>query len=175
MEHRIATSQLLIRKFISVAIWTVYSKVWQEWRGLVSEVGGALVRRMGYICYFILSAGILNAGVSVSSMSRKLAGLAFILKLAGQHDALTFLWYGKQCRATAQVAMLVLSAGLSVDNYSSHAIQVGAATEVIRWGLGDQVVQSIGRQESVRFQSYVLPYLLYVRGFPAVLLSFLSS
>lgn len=62
VERHIATSQLLIHKSVSAATWTVYSKVWQEKRDLVSEVGGALVRRMGCNSYFILSAGILNAG-----------------------------------------------------------------------------------------------------------------
>lgn len=50
--------------------------------------------------------------------------------------------------------------GRKAEEYSSHSFRIGAATEAVRWGLEEQVVQRIGRWESARFRLYVRPTLL---------------
>lgn len=49
---------------------------------------------------------------------------------------------------------------LEAKNYSSHSFRIDVATEAVRWGLEDKVVQRIGRWESSRFQLYVRPNLM---------------
>lgn len=86
MEHRIATAHLLMRKSVSTATWTAYTKVWQEWKDLLKEVGDGSPAELGVdlLLYFI--GRNFEAGVSASYMSRKLAGLAFMFQLTGQQD-----------------------------------------------------------------------------------------
>ncbi|XP_069614324.1 integrase/recombinase xerD homolog [Ranitomeya imitator] len=50
--------------------------------------------------------------------------------------------------------------GIPAKNFSGHSFRIGAATEAARRGLGDEMVQRIGRWESVRFRSYICPSLL---------------
>lgn len=87
MEHRIATSQFLIRKLVSAATWTAYSKVWQEWGDLVSEVGGCSHDEGRVHLLLCFTCRNFEGGVSASYMLQKLAGLAFMFQLAGQWDA----------------------------------------------------------------------------------------
>lgn len=54
------------------------------------------------------------------------------------------------------------ASGLGELNFSSHLFHIGAATEVVRWGLDEEVVKRIDRWESKRFRSYVRPELLAV-------------
>ncbi|XP_069810646.1 integrase/recombinase xerD homolog [Dendropsophus ebraccatus] len=50
--------------------------------------------------------------------------------------------------------------GLPAREFASHSFRIGAATEAVRWGLGEQMVRQIGRWESERFRSYVRLELL---------------
>lgn len=54
----------------------------------------------------------------------------------------------------------LIAGGFRPSEYASHSFRIGAATEVARWGLGDSLVQRIGRWESNRFRIYVRPHLL---------------
>lgn len=45
--------------------------------------------------------------------------------------------------------------GLCEYDYAGHSFRIGAATEAARLGLGEEVIQRIGRWESQRFRSYV--------------------
>ncbi|XP_069807960.1 integrase/recombinase xerD homolog [Dendropsophus ebraccatus] len=50
--------------------------------------------------------------------------------------------------------------GFPAREFASHSFRIGAATEAVRWGLGEQMVRQIGRWESERFRSYVRLELL---------------
>lgn len=52
--------------------------------------------------------------------------------------------------------------GLGDLKFSSHSFRIGAATEVVRWGLDEESIKRIGRWEPRRFKSYVRPWLLEV-------------
>ncbi|XP_077334541.1 integrase/recombinase xerD homolog [Lithobates pipiens] len=54
--------------------------------------------------------------------------------------------------------------GLGGEKFSSHSFRIGAAMEVVRWGLDEELVKRIGRWESRRFRSYVRPELVVHQG-----------
>lgn len=49
--------------------------------------------------------------------------------------------------------------GLVQGDYAAHSFCIGAATEVARWGLPEEVIKHIGRWESTRHRIYVPPHL----------------
>lgn len=85
--HCISTSSGLLRISICASTWNAYHRVWQEWSDLVSEVGVCSGKDdcLHVLLYFICRN--FERGVSISSMSHKLAGLAFMFKLLGWVDA----------------------------------------------------------------------------------------
>lgn len=76
----------LVRQAVSVSTWRSYQGVWREWHALVYEVGGCsgLEDRLHILLYFL--GKNCEAGVSVSVVNRKMAGLAFLFKMAGVED-----------------------------------------------------------------------------------------
>ncbi len=58
-------------------------------------------------------------------------------------------WFQKHLKA------VLLSAGISARNFSSHSFRIGAATSVAQKGLTKHQIQTLGRWSSETFQSYI--------------------
>ncbi len=58
-------------------------------------------------------------------------------------------WFQKHLKA------VLLSAGISARNFSSHSFRIGAATSAAQKGLTKHQIQTLGRWSSEAFQSYI--------------------
>ncbi len=58
-------------------------------------------------------------------------------------------WFQKHLRS------VLLSAGISAKNFSSHSFRIGAATSAAQKGLTKHQIQTLGRWSSEAFQSYI--------------------
>ncbi len=58
-------------------------------------------------------------------------------------------WFQKQLKS------VLLSAGISAANFSSHSFRIGAATSAAQKGLTKHQIQTLGRWSSEAFQSYI--------------------
>lgn len=87
VERRLATIAGLIRQLVCPSTWTAYDQVWREWNKLVSSVGGCFQEedRLHVLLYFI--GKNFEEGVAISSLNRKIVGLAFLFRLSGLADA----------------------------------------------------------------------------------------
>lgn len=76
----------LVRCSVADATWRAYKRVWQELLELVSIAGGCSSddNRLQVLLYFL--GKNCEDGVSVTSVNRKISGLAFLFQLDGVRD-----------------------------------------------------------------------------------------
>ncbi|XP_077315653.1 integrase/recombinase xerD homolog [Lithobates pipiens] len=81
-----------LKRSLSEATWSAYSRVWAEWWAFLREVGvaGRGSDRRWVVLYWV--ARNIEKGLSPASIERKLAGLAFLFKLWGEPDGTKDFW-----------------------------------------------------------------------------------
>ncbi|XP_077309871.1 integrase/recombinase xerD homolog [Lithobates pipiens] len=79
-----------IRRSVSGGRWSAYERTWNEWEALCGQVQADMRGHRLLVLYFV--ARNLEDGISVASLGRKLAGLAFWFKLRGEPDLTKDFW-----------------------------------------------------------------------------------
>ncbi|XP_077349935.1 integrase/recombinase xerD homolog [Lithobates pipiens] len=79
-----------IRRSVSGGTWSAYERTWNEWEALCEQVQADVRDHRLLVLYFV--ARNLEDGISVASLGRKLAGLAFWFKLRSVPDLTKDFW-----------------------------------------------------------------------------------
>ncbi len=74
-------------------------------------------------------------------------------------------WFQKQLKS------ILLSAGISATNFSSHSFRIGAATSAAQKGLTKHQIQTLGRWSSEAFQSYIRTDQFHIKSAHQTLIS----
>ncbi len=74
-------------------------------------------------------------------------------------------WFQKQLKS------VLLSAGISAANFSSHSFRIGAATSAAQKGLTKHQIQTLGRWSSEAFQSYIRTDQFHIKSAHQTLVS----
>ncbi len=74
-------------------------------------------------------------------------------------------WFRKQLKS------VLLSAGISTTNFSSHSFRIGAATSAAQKGLTKHQIQTLGRWSSEAFQSYIRTDQFHIKSAHQTLIS----
>ncbi len=74
-------------------------------------------------------------------------------------------WFQKQLKS------ILLSAGISAANFSSHSFRIGAATSAAQKGLTKHQIQTLGRWSSEAFQSYIRTDQFHIKSAHQTLVS----
>ncbi len=74
-------------------------------------------------------------------------------------------WFQKQLKS------VLLSAGISATNFSSHSFRIGAATSAAQKGLTKHQIQTLGRWSSEAFQSYIRTDQFHIKSAHQTLIS----
>lgn len=87
------------------------------------------------------------------------AALLDYLRVRGMREGPLFLFESggllTRQRFVSALKTALEKAGIDAAKYNSHSLRIGAATEAASKGLGDAVIKTLGRWESVAYQQYV--------------------
>ena len=103
------------------------------------------------------------------------AALLDYLRSRGTGEGPLFRYQDGRC-LTRQRLVVALREGLSEagieqEKYCSHSLRIGAATTAAKKGMGDAVIKTLGRWESVAYQQYVRIPSEQLASYSAVLAS----